>query len=439
MKLRLFISLLLILSGGLSNTSFAQETLKLTEQEAIETGLKNNKLLKSLFYKTVAAEARYKEAGTNSLPSLKLQASYTRMSEIDPFVFATPFGSFALNPSQPDNYALKLSLMQPLYTGSKISSGIDAARYMNLSAGVEYQMEVQNTKLQIQTAYWNLYKSGLMKKVLEEALNNISSRVKDAENLFKQGMLTKNDLLKIQVQQSDVKYRMLEVSDAQAIANKYLGMVLGFEKETAIDPVSEIREIEPLSVNADELIQHAYSERNDLKAHQLKIFAAKEQKVQAESGWYPQLFLSGNYMYAKPNQRYFPPENKFKDAWDISVVLSYDLWNWLAPVYATEQADANVRLAEESLSAMKDAIRLEVIQNYMQIQQSYEKYHVAKLGLEQAEENMQLTESKFREGMSMSSDLIDAETYLIQAKVNFTNSLIDYKLSYARLMKAAGK
>jgi len=423
----------------LNQSWYAQETLSLTEQDAIETGLKNNKVLKSLYYKTVASEAKYNEAETYSLPSLKFQASYTRMSEISPFVFPTPFGNFSLNPSQQDNYALKLSLMQPLYTGNKISSGIDAAMFMNLSVKVEYQMEVQNMKLQIQTAYWNLYKSGLMKQLLEESLNNISTRVKDAENLFKQGMLTKNDLLKIQVQQSDVKYRLLEVTDAQVIANRYLCMVMGLEETRTVLTVSEIQELEQNSLNPDELVQSAYTERNDLKAHQLKIFAAKELKVQAESGWYPQLFLSGNYLYAKPNQRYFPPENKFQDAWDISVVLSYDIWNWLAPAYATEQADANVELAEESLNAMKDVVRLEVIQYHMQIQQSYEKFHVAKLGLEQAEENIRLTESKFKEGMSMSSELIDAETYLIQAKINYTNSLIDYKLSYARLMKAAGK
>ncbi|GMU85059.1 MAG: membrane protein [Ignavibacteriales bacterium] len=439
MRHKIILYILFLTIFTILQTSYAQGTLSLTETDAIETGLKNNKVLKSLSYKTVIAEAKYKESETFSLPSLKLQASYTRMSEIKPFVIPTPFGNFSLNPSQPDNYAVKLSVMQPLYTGNKISSGIDAARFMNLSAGFEYQMEVQNTKLQIQTAYWNLYKAGLMKNVLEEALLNITSRVKDAENLFSQGMLTKNDLLKIQVQQSDIKYRLFEVNDAQAIANTYLGTLLGLEKDMNIVPVTEINEIDSDSFNLDELVQYAYSERNDLKAHQLKIFAAKEQKVLAQSGWYPQLFLSGNYMYAKPNQRYFPPENKFQDAWDISVVLSYDLWNWLAPAYVTEQAVANVHLAEESFSAMKDAVRLEIIQHHLQIKLANEKYQVAKLGLEQAKENLLLTEAKFREGMSMSSDLIDAESFLIQAKVNYTNSIIDYKLSTARLMKAAGK
>lgn len=334
---------------------------------------------------------------------------------------------------------MKFSLQQPLFTGFKISSGTDAAKYMNISAAAEYESEVRNTKLQIQTAYWNLRKAELMKKVMEEALVNLNSRVKDAENLFKQGMITKNDLLKIQVQQSDIRYRLIEVSDAEIFANTYLSTILGLEKNPKIAPTDEISGIENIPLSADDLIEHAVTQRTDIKAHQFRIYAAREQITIAQSAWYPQLFLAGNYMYAKPNQRYFPAENKFQDSWDVSVVISYDIWNWLAPLYVTEQAEANLSTAEESMNAMKDGIKLEVIQSYLQIQQAVEKHKVAKLGLEQAEENLQLTESKFREGMSLSSDLIDAESYLIQAKVNYTNSIIDYKLSYARLMKAAGK
>ncbi|MCK6612818.1 MAG: TolC family protein [Ignavibacteriaceae bacterium] len=440
MKLTLFHYVIFHLFFFINMPLSAQEVLPLTEQEAIETGLKNNKVLKSLYYKTVAAEAKYNEAGTYSLPSLKFQASYTRLSKIDPFKITVPMlGSFVLNPSLPDNYGMKVSLQQPLFTGFKISSGTDAAKYMNISAAAEYESEVRNTKLQIQTAYWNLRKAELMKKVMEEALVNLNSRVKDAENLFKQGMITKNDLLKIQVQQSDIRYRLIEVSDAEIFANTYLSTILGLEKNPKIAPTDEISGIENIPLSADELIEHAVTQRTDIKAHQFRIYAAREQITIAQSAWYPQLFLAGNYMYAKPNQRYFPAENKFQDSWDVSVVISYDIWNWLAPLYVTEQAEANLSTAEESMNAMKDGIKLEVIQSYLQIQQAVEKHKVAKLGLEQAEENLQLTESKFREGMSLSSDLIDAESYLIQAKVNYTNSIIDYKLSYARLMKAAGK
>ena len=52
---------------------------------------------------------------------------------------------------------------------------------------------------------------------------------------------------------------------------------------------------------------------------------------------------------------------------------------------------------------------------------------------------MRITTERFKQGLTTSSEVIDAEVALLQAKTNYTNSLVDYELSKAKLEKSIGK
>jgi len=52
---------------------------------------------------------------------------------------------------------------------------------------------------------------------------------------------------------------------------------------------------------------------------------------------------------------------------------------------------------------------------------------------------MRMTADKFKNGLSLSSKVIDAETALSTSKMNYTNSRVDYELAKARLEKSIGK
>ena len=46
---------------------------------------------------------------------------------------------------------------------------------------------------------------------------------------------------------------------------------------------------------------------------------------------------------------------------------------------------------------------------------------------------------KFKQGVALNSDLLDAEVALLQAKTNLTQAQIDYEISVARLEKSVGE
>ncbi|HAB53609.1 MAG TPA: hypothetical protein DCE80_15785, partial [Ignavibacteriales bacterium] len=101
------------------------QSKKLTLQESIELGLGNSKDLKISQSKLNSSDAKVSEVNSMFLPQLKFMANYTRLSDnVPPFEVTTPFSPIPIRISDPvlDNYNLKLSFQQPLFTGLKLLS-----------------------------------------------------------------------------------------------------------------------------------------------------------------------------------------------------------------------------------------------------------------------------------------------------------------------------
>ena len=203
---------------------------------------------------------------------------------------------------------------------------------------------------------------------------------------------------------------------------------------TADDP-----EFLSITSSFDELLNEALQTREELKSLDYRIKAGKESVTAAQADWFPSIYLFGDYYYNRPNQRIMPLEDKFNDTWDVGVALNWELWNWGGTSAKTTQAEQQVIKAETSLKILKEGIELEVYKDYLSVLGEFEKVNVSKKSLEQAEENFRITENKYNQQLATSTDLIDAETALLNSKTNLTNALVDLKLAKTKLEKSVGR
>ncbi|NWF88141.1 MAG: TolC family protein [Ignavibacteriaceae bacterium] len=421
------------------NSTYAQTKMSLTVEEAIDIGLKNSKLLNSSFARLKSSEAKLKEVNASRLPSLKFSAGYTRLSEVDPFSISTPFGNFEISPSILNTYQTKLSLAQPLFTGFKLKSSSDIAEYSANASQEDYNKDRNELLFNIRNGYWGLFKAEQFKKVIDENVVQVKAHLNDAKNLLDQGMLTNNDVLKIEVQYNDALLRQIDANNNLKLAMINLNSIMGISLDTEIQIVSSMDKKTENFEDADVLVKKAYEKRAELKSANYRIQASESGVTLAQSSWYPQIFLFSNLYYNRPNSRIFPAKDQFDETWDAGVSLSWDVWNWLSTSHQTEQAEAALIQAQEGLGILKDAITLEVTQNFLTVNQNKMKIEISEVGVKQAEENMRITTERFRQGIATSSDVIDAEVALLQAKTNYTNSLVDYELAKAKLKKSLGE
>ncbi len=436
MRLLQNITLLIIL---LVIPSAAQEKVQLNLEESIKIGLENSRRINSSKMNVQKSEAKVKEITSERLPSLSFGASYTRLSSIDPFAISTPFGNFNLTQDINNNYNFKLSLRQPVFTGFKLKSAQEIAEFNSMAVKEEYTQAEQDLILDIKNAYWNLYKANKIKKVVDENVEQIKAHVKDAENLYNEGLATNSDLLKVKVQLAEAQLRQIDAMNAVQLAMTNLSNIIELPLTTEIE-VAEDLPIQNQTVDGlDELKAKAWENRPELKAMDYRVKASETGIDLAQSSWYPQVFLTGNYYYSNPNTRYFPVEAKFKDSWDVSVGLSFDLWNWNKTGHQTTQAEADFEIAKDSYKILKDAVTLQVTQNYLNLNQAKEKLVVSQTSVEQAEENYRVASELFKQGLILNSDLLDVEVALLQTKTSNVQTIVDYEIAKARLERAIGK
>jgi outer membrane protein len=451
--IRRFINGITILSLG-ALPLLAQQKMSLTIDQAVQIGMENSKALRTSQFKVQAADAKASEVNTLGLPSLKFNGTFTRLSPVP--ALTLPFPAYGINdpltnivqfqtinyPLTSDivnNYGLKATLQQPLFTGGKISGAIDAAEYAAKATQEDHKKDQADVLYNIKAAYWNLYRAIDFKKFVDENVDQIKSHTVDAENLYKQGLLNTNDVMKVRVQLSDALVRQIDAKNNVQLAMYMLNNTLGLPIQTEIELASTINITDRDWATADQLLKTAFEKRPEILGMNARVKAGEAGLTSARGGWWPQIFLVGNYNYNRPNQRYFPSTDEFKYSWDVSVAVSFDLWNWNQTGHQTTQAQAQLAQAQEGLSMTKDGITLEVTQSYLNIQKAKERKIVSEQGVAQAEENYRTMDGKYKQGLVANSELLDAEVALLQAKLNLTQSLVDYELAIAQLSMAIGE
>jgi outer membrane protein len=420
---------------------FAQQKV-LTLRESIDLGMKNSKDLKIARAKLAIADAKTTEASSQLLPQLNLSASYMHLSNVPPSEISFP--PFVVQPiviSQTilNNYNLKLSLQEPIFTGLKLWSLKDASEENYSAEESSYNSSLNDAALNIETAFWNYYKAEQMKLLLDENLSEIKHHLEDTQNFLKNGLATQNDVLKLEVEYSNIQLQLIEAENNIDIAKANFNRILGLPIAENTD--IKVQEMDTSFVKYDltEITKEAENNRNDLKSLQFKVNASNNAVTAAVGDWYPSVFLVSDYYYSKPNSRYFPAVNQFKDTWDVGVTMQWNIWNWGNTSSQVTEAKQNKIEAETSLDQLKDAISVEVYQDYLTYNRSLEKIEVSKQSVEQAEENYRIIQNKYDQQVATSTDLIDAEVSLRQAKINLTNSLVDYQIAKVNLEKSIGR
>lgn len=441
-----FCALILLFTG----VAAAQQKLSLTMDQAIQIGLENSKSLRTSQFKALAADAKASETRTASLPSLKFNGAYTRLSDVPSQSVILPANAFGpgfppanvnmtLSPTILDNYTLRATVQQPLFTGGKISGAVDAAEENAAAFRHDLQKDRADVRYNITAAYWTLYRANEFKRFVDENVIQMESHLKDATSLRDQGLLTSNDVMKVQVQLSDAQVRQIDADNMVKLAMYALNNTLGLPLQTDITLTSTLHASDRMWESLDRLVTSALAKRPEILSMDARVRAGEAGVAAAHGGWWPQIYLVGNYNYLNPNSRYFPLKKEFKDTWDVSLSMSFDIWNWLQTSYQSTQAEAQLSQAREGLSMMQDGVTLEVTQSYLGITKARERKAVSDRGVAQAEENYRIMNGKYVQGLVANSELLDAEVALLQAKLNLVQSTVDYELAVAQLVRATGE
>jgi outer membrane protein len=426
------------------------QTRSLSLDEAIAAGLEASPGLHASRMKAESSAARARELAAAKLPSFKLGAAYSRLSEVPPFQVTLPISPTPILVSESyfNNWNLRLSVQQPLFTGFRLEAGTESARMLERSAGLDLDKDRAEFVFAVKSAYWGLARAREVASVIGETIGQVREHLKDVRAFFDQGLLTKDEVLRAEIQLSNAELAAIDARNAVEVARTALMSLIGLPVDSDVELTtsaeSQVSRVpDPASARDDAaaakaLLDTALAGRPEIKSAEFRIKASEAGLKAARAGWYPQVSLTGNYYYLRPNPRFLPALDRFKGTWDVGIAVSLDIWNWGQTKSQAEQAKAQLAQARDTRQLLEDQAVLEVTQSRLALARAVEKIRVAAAAVGQADENLRMVRERFRQGVALNADVLDAEVFLLQAKTARVQAAIDLVLAQARLEKALG-
>ncbi len=414
---------------------------KLTLQQSLELGLKDSREVKIAKIRERIADYQTEKVLSQFFPKLFFQSSYLRLSEVPPFEIKVPLfpAPVKVQDSFLNYYNFKIGFQVPVFLGFKLTSMLTATKENLKAAELNYSIQKNEKAFEIIKSFWNLRKAELSVRLVEKSFERLKVHLKEVESFYNNGSLIKNDYLRMKLKVDEVKVKKEEALSllklARTMFNKAVG--LNLMNKTEIEP-EKIVPAKPTE-NVEDLIAKGLKQRKELQVMKKKLNVAKENISAAQSAWFPSVSAFGNFYYNRPNQRYLPMKDEYKDSWDVGVSLNWTIFDWLERNSDVETAKEKFQIEKLNLDVFKENIKSQIIADFLNVKNSYEKIKSYKLAVKSAEENLRVTEKLFKEATVRVSDVIDAEAELLKAETNYEMNLIDFEISRIKLNKAVGR
>jgi outer membrane protein TolC len=415
----------------------------LTLPEAIRTGLLRNPTLLARRAEAGASGADLLAARAARWPRLFTEASWhTTDNPVAVFgdkltaarFTAADFAIDSLNhPGAVDHAGAALVLEAPLYTSGRIRAGIEAGSEASLASLARVRGAESDLVAEITGAYHGVSLAAAAAVVAESAVASASGHERVARARFENGAALKSDHLRAQVHRL-ARQRELERKRADLdLARAHLRLLLGLpDGEPLVLASSDMTPPAAPLGDLRDWIGAAAAARPEIEAARRSSLAAAASGRATSAARGPE--IAGTARYERNASGLDAGEESFFAGLGIRWT-AFDRGRAARIEAARQRAAAAAAMSR----ATEDAVRLEVEQAYRDAGVAGQNLVAAQQAVGAAEEARRISADRYGSGLLPLTDLLDAETGLLQARLAEISSRHDAVVGRVRLQRAAGR
>lgn len=409
----------------------AQEKRQLTLDEAISLAV--TKSTEATLAETKVSTSQFEMESTknNAYPEVKLSGQFQRITDPNiTFKIPQSDGEATATPKVDQLMIGQATVGMPLFSGFKIKNSIKASE--DLYNAETYNAKYTKEQLAMQTIllYVNLYKAQESVKLIQENLKSANQRVTDFSNMEQNGLIARNDLLKAQLQSSNIEVTLEDAKKQESVINYQLATFLKLPEGTKLEPSTAY------FGNSNGTVLPGTSEtagRNDLEALKWQQKATEANVKVAKAGYYPSVNLLGGYAAVDVRNLI-----QVTNAMNFGVGVSYDLSGIFKNGKHVKAAQSRADETKQQVDLLNEKIKV-------QVQQAEENYNLAikqnkvyTQAVEQSEENYRIVKDKYDNGLVDTNDLLEADIEQLKARLNQAFSKADITQRYFELQNVTG-
>jgi outer membrane protein TolC len=430
--LSFLVSLLLFLPApaGAEGADNAALSPTVTFEEAVRAALSRGRDVRLAAQDVrITAEGRT-QAAARRLPRIDAGADFTALSE-QPSIFMQ---GREVQTADQNIFRARVTAEQTIYDFGKTGSRVDQAEARYEGAERQEGLTRERHALDAVSAFLSALRAWEIRKVAEESLATATEHRRVAGNQYELGVVAKNDVLAADVQVANAEGTLISAGNQVELSRSRLALRMGYPGDRSVTPAPGPFPAPPGDVPPfDESLRAALAKRNELRAQAAFIREGAAQLSGAKSEFAPTLFGQGGYSYE--NNSFNPNQSVF------SLLLGgkVNLFSGFSDDAAKRQTMISLERRKEGMEKLRDEISLEVKAAHLAVAEAAKKRAIAEVAVARAEENLRIQNDRYREGLAISTEVLDAQTLLTRARVDLQNSGFDLSESRFRLLAVRGE
>ena len=409
------------LEGGIS------KSIELNMADCLELALINNPKIKAAYAKSEMAKYQKWETLSGYSPRLDFSSSINHQKpDLSMLRSNMKIGAF-------DKYTLgQIGIRQLVwdfgYTPNKYT--IDKISYEKSKA--EIDKTVNDVVCAVKDAYYNLLYAFNKKRVAQETLDNYTKTYHQAMAFWEVGSKAKVDVLFAQTNMEEAKAQLIAAENNVDIAYSQLNNAIGLP---FVDPymVDTSLKYEPVAVTMKEAVEIANQNRPDIKGAMLNVEGANQAVKLSWKTVMPSLEFQANF--AKGGIEDWTE----RDWYNYGGFLAFPTVNPILLRNQVKEAKAAYQQVQYETKAQINDIYYEIQSVYTRLKDARARIPVAKVAMEKAQENYELTSGRYRVGYGDAIELKDAQVALANAKLGYFQTIYEYNSARANLERSIGQ
>jgi outer membrane protein TolC len=430
--------------------------LSFSLKEAQDYAYANNYDLKNSAYDVQIAKKMVKQNTSIGLPQVDGGIDYMDYLALPVTLLPAEFINLMLPPSQP-HYPAGSSI--PLTFGSEYNATLRAKLTQLIYSG-QYLIGLQTAKAYLETAKQKMIKDkmdvrdlvseayiGLLiveesTKILDSTYKTVNQMLEDGKATLKQGLIEDIDVDQMELNRSNLEATLITTKSQQLIAYNYLKFLLGINGNQEINLTDNLTFfLNNVSQDALSNQQFDYNRNIDYTILKKQEYLTLMQYKLSKTAFQPTLAgffgVSGN---AQRNEwSFFNDKYPWYKTVNWGLTLTVPIWSSGSRRYSMDQARLNVEKMKVTDEKVRVQLQLQVETSKKDFTNSFLVFSNKKKGLDIAGRIYEKTFSKYKQGVSSSTDLNQKYSQFLLSESDYIQSLYDLLKNRIQLAKLLEK
>jgi len=424
-----------VLIGLFPALFFSQEIKQMTADEVAALAIQNHQQLKVSAQNIDIAKQQTDITKLQKLPTITASTSQFYLGNA--IAIDKDFSNSTTIPMPHYGSSYAVQATQLIFKGGLVNKSIELAGLREQLSELDLEKNKQDVKFLVISNYLDIYKIINQEKVFQNNKKLAQERLKNINDFYKQGMITRNEIIRGELNIKNLDQGILTLVNNKKILNYNLNIALGLNPETQIVPIEDLGSKET-GIGMDYYLNLAHDSNPQMKSAKTNIAVADKNIEIIKTDKMPTLAGFGGYTLQRPITTRNPVLDMYSSGWQGGVSLSYNIDNLYKTKERVKLGEIQKNQANDAMTLVQQNIDMAVNAAYTKYQEAIQQAEILNDAKNLADENYKITEAKYLNQLAVQAEMLDAQNQKLQSELDFANAEINVLYQYYNLLKSTG-